>query len=711
MPLHIFISQSASLITGGLDVWKAAKDVVLVALVPALLYIAYRNKYFESDIFLRLFIVLAGTYTALHAIFTIFFFDFTGFYASVIGSVYNTRFFGYFLLGYLTLKLGTKRHLKILITVSVIVAFFVALFGVLQYFMPHDLLESFGYSVDRGVKPLFFIDDKPDLPRVMSTLRDPNKLGAYLIMPMLFTMSALIRGKWNEELFIHPLRKRVLGIFLLTYTTCLFLTFSRGALLSLVVALLVFFALSHGKVALRFIKKTWWIGALLTTLILAGVAVTHDSYLFKNYVFHADEATTKADPNEKRLILYENALERIAERPQGYGPGSSGLVSVKSDSGQILTENYFLQIAHGVGLAGLALFIMLLAFITRALLKSSYKENIVVAVILSSFAGYLFYSLLVHLWTNEAVALQWWLLAGACLAAPRTDTCFAGNDVSIFTKKVILAAIALIVLLSCVFAIGASKHKKSESEIMPEKTSQQNNNDVLFDAEKEEKEEDIQNKNSQQNKELENKKVNKLDLSSYGVAKATAVEDLYGGGSWFRYSYSVRPGTKFIAGNQAITIHNIEYRDITNADRPNDGMEFPKGHGLNGTDKWLSIDFEAVFTEDTDSDHNNETGAIINDIALLRDDRLARRTRTPDYGTERTFPSGDPVPGNIPIRSYLLYPIKPVESSESQSWGDQLFLNWHVQGFVVRMKLPLIDNIKGYIPSSSVETEEPEPEN
>jgi hypothetical protein len=32
MPLHVFIAQSASLLTGGIGAWKAAKDIFVIPL-------------------------------------------------------------------------------------------------------------------------------------------------------------------------------------------------------------------------------------------------------------------------------------------------------------------------------------------------------------------------------------------------------------------------------------------------------------------------------------------------------------------------------------------------------------------------------------------------------------------------------------------------------------------------------------------------------
>ena len=44
MPLHVFIVQSASLVTGGIEIWKAAKDLLLLTAIPGMLYVAYKNN-------------------------------------------------------------------------------------------------------------------------------------------------------------------------------------------------------------------------------------------------------------------------------------------------------------------------------------------------------------------------------------------------------------------------------------------------------------------------------------------------------------------------------------------------------------------------------------------------------------------------------------------------------------------------------------------
>ena len=417
MPLHVFIAQSASLLTGGLEVWKAAKDILIVGLVPLLLLLSYKRKLFENNTF-RWLMILGGVYTLVHGLFVVFDGN-DDTYSAIVGSVYNTRILGYILLGYVVGSARNgQKYLRYLLTATVLTATAVSIFGIAQYFLPSDLLTNVGYSLERGVKPLFFIDDKPDLPRVMSTLKDPNSLGAYLILPILLTGYALIKKTVNESIFARPFRREVLAGMLALQVGALVLTFSRGALLGLILSTLTLLCIVKGKQILSSAKKYWYILAGTTVIFIGLFVAFQDSYLVQNVIFHADESTVLADPNELRVSLTQDAVEKIIETPEGFGPGSAGIVSINNPKGGVLTENYYLQIAYEVGWLGLALFAAILGLLATNMYKM--RKNPVVVVMLSSLIGYLFYSLLIHLWSNEALALQWWLLTGAVLGVTLT---------------------------------------------------------------------------------------------------------------------------------------------------------------------------------------------------------------------------------------------------------------------------------------------------
>lgn len=418
MPLHVFIAQSASLLTGGLEVWKAAKDILAVLLVPLLLLVSYKKRFFDDKTF-RWIIILSGLYALLHLLFVLFDQN-DDTYSAILASVYNNRILGYFLLGYVALRLSNtpQRHLQALMTGAVLISTAIAAFGIMQYFLPPDLLENVGYSLERGVKPLFFIDDRPELPRVMSTLKDPNSFGAYLIVPILALGYALKSRVVNASLFTRPFRREVLTVMLIIHLSALWLTFSRGALLGLIISIVTLIYITNQKRFFSLLNRLWPILAVIIFLISFFLFQARNTSFVQDYVLHAAVSTNEQDPNAKRVSLQADALEDITEQPLGEGPGSAGLVAITNPKGGLLTENYYLQIAYEVGWLGFALFMTILYLIIRLLQKTCNKNSFaspVAAVLLASLAGYLFYSLLIHLWSNEAVALQWWLLTGAAV--------------------------------------------------------------------------------------------------------------------------------------------------------------------------------------------------------------------------------------------------------------------------------------------------------
>ncbi len=405
MPLHIFLAQSLSSITGGLEIWKAAKDVILVLAVFPLLFLAYKQGAFKS-LFFRRFIMLGVCYVALYVLFLLF--DKNADAKSAItASVYNARPLGYLLLGYVVANSqNAKQYIRVLLKTTLVMCLVVASFGVLQYFLPKDFLTHFGYSLERGVKPMFFIDDKPDFPRVMSTLRDPNSLGAFLALPITYSVYFLFIKKGKQVYKV--LSDNWLKLLLATSTLCLIFTFSRSGLVTVFVSLVTMLAVSIKNK--RALTKKYAPLAIVVLVVSASLLFTaRNTYTVQNLILHADKSTVQQDPNELRLSLGKKVADHIKDYPFGEGPGTAGLVSISNPKGTQLTENYYLQIAYEVGFLGLIIFVSIYALV----LVKLYKNSSPLALILfSTGIGIAAFSFLNHSWSNEALALQWWLLAG-----------------------------------------------------------------------------------------------------------------------------------------------------------------------------------------------------------------------------------------------------------------------------------------------------------
>lgn len=404
MPFHIFISQSASLVTGGLDAWKVGKDILLVLGLALTVGLVFWTGVYKKNKGFLIFFGLASAYGLLHLL------VWAGnrhinSEGALLGTAYNSRLPGYALLGWgATIlypgKISVNRVAKLIILISTVVC----VLGILQYLLPKDILTHVGYSIERGVKPNFFIDDKPDLPRIMSTLRDPNSLGAYLILPI-----TLLSLAWAKR----PKQRMLISGLLLLHFWALFLTFSRSAWLGAVLSLATAFGLVYRSSLKSFVKKYWpWIGIAIASLAVFVYAM-RDQYVVQNVVFHSDENTQMTDSNNLHVKYAVDGIKGIASEPEGHGPGTAGLVSIHTKTEVVLTENYFIQIGYEIGVVGLALLLGIISYLLAQLWK--IKTTLASAQI-ASFFGISLCALLLLTWSNEAVAATWWLLAGVVIS-------------------------------------------------------------------------------------------------------------------------------------------------------------------------------------------------------------------------------------------------------------------------------------------------------
>ncbi len=403
MPFHIFFAQSLSLLTGGLNVWKVAKDVLLAALTLVTIFLVWQNK--RSNKPFTILVSVTAVYGLIHvlvwALNPHIFSD-----TALLGTVYNVRLLCFAVLGSGAVLLWPKAFLETkLIKYVLVVSTVVCALGILQYFLPKDILTHVGYSLARGVKPAFFIDDKPDLPRIMSTLRDPNSLGAFLILPICLLVQKLQKSK--QKMLVCGL----LGL----HGLVLFLTFSRGAWVGSIIAVLSVYLLYRYKAKLTQHKRPML--AVMITLLIIGVFgyTFRNQYVVQNIVLHSDKSTTASqDSNELHVSLAENGLRGIVHKPLGHGPGTAGIVSIHNPNGGTLTENYYIQIGYEVGILGLIMFVTTSIIIYLKLQKRRTSLSI---CLMASFIAYGVMGLVMHIWANEAVAAQWWLLAGAVISA------------------------------------------------------------------------------------------------------------------------------------------------------------------------------------------------------------------------------------------------------------------------------------------------------
>jgi putative inorganic carbon (HCO3(-)) transporter len=405
MPLHIFLSTWIGTSFGILEFSKVAKDIVLVIGFALAVAASVKKPWFLALLKDRLRIVIF-----LYALLTIALalLKPTDLDAEILGIVYNLRFLLFLLYGALLVNFFEstnilKRSVKIVLSIAAVVT----VFGVVQYtLLPNNALEHVGYTRANGVLPAFFIDDKPDLERVMSTLRDPNSFGSYIIIILSLAAAYLSISK-NKEV-----RRFLIGLIALG-ALCLWFTFSRSAWLGALLALGILVILKHRKTkGFKFGTKTYVAVVVLLIISLLSLIPLRNTYFVQNVIFHADESTELEDPNQLRVRFWQESINAAVDEPLGHGPGTAGLASIRNDlQGPVLNENYYLQILHETGVTGLLLFSTILIIVVLRLYKLAGRDVSVLAM-LAAFAGLFLTNFLVHIWSNEAVAYTFWGLAG-----------------------------------------------------------------------------------------------------------------------------------------------------------------------------------------------------------------------------------------------------------------------------------------------------------
>jgi O-antigen ligase len=304
----------------------------------------------------------------------------------------------------------TRNALRQFILALMIAGFISAAIGIVLYFIPREwtitllsALRVFKYPT--GDRVLRFIEDDPANPmRAVSTSVDPNVLGGLMILVTALTVPQLFTEK--------PLLPRKLMIVMaLTMGVCMILTFSRGALLGLVIALAVISTVRYRPII---------------ALIILGAAVFMLLPFTQEYVGHLLDAFTLSDrATQMRLGEYKDALILISRYPF-FGVGFGGAPDIDTYLG---VSNVYLLMAEEMGLVGLSAFLITLGlFFYHAFQgwRAGISRDAFLAPILLGVAGAILGALIGgltdHYFFNLKFphsAVLFWLFVGLGMVAAR----------------------------------------------------------------------------------------------------------------------------------------------------------------------------------------------------------------------------------------------------------------------------------------------------
>lgn len=387
---------------------KAWKEILLsVSLIVAAVVVKRRKlwKMLLNDWLIR----LSAMYALLHII--IAFVLPTSAAQMIAGLMVDLRYVAYFVLVYVLLKIVPAWR-SLFIKTAIFGAAIVIGFGVLQLFLPPDILRHIGYDKNTTIAPYLTVDQNEDYVRINSTLRGPNPLGAYTVIVLAGLAAALAHGK-----LMVASKKQWLKVAaaVAATTTVLWVSYSRSALGAAVLALGLIGVLSLPRAWL----KKYGAFVLIAVLIACGGLVLARSTDFVSHVILHEDPNEGNDvnSNDGHIESLIDGSERLVRQPLGAGVGSTGSASLLGNE-PLIIENQYLFVAHEVGWLGLGLFIALFGLILHGLWRR--RSDWLALAMLASGVGLAAIGLLQPVWVDDTIGIMWWGLAAVALAESRT---------------------------------------------------------------------------------------------------------------------------------------------------------------------------------------------------------------------------------------------------------------------------------------------------
>jgi len=404
VPFHAFLTVWLAGIFGHYVLLRLWKEILLFFLACGGVYLLYKDPKLRWKLISYKLHWFLLAYLVVHLIWGIVALLTHAVTAEALGYAFivNLRFLAFFLVvsaiaGYVP---SMAKHWPKWVIWPLVV---VIVFGLLQYFvLPYDFLSHVGYN-ENTIFPYETINHNIHHLRIMSTLRGANPLGAYLVV----VLSLVGVMAWK--------RKSVwLSVLLAAGLLALFLSFSRGAWIGMILSFLVIgWNLLPSARARRYAVSGVLVFALIGGLVAA--ALWHNT-TFQDTVFHTNShSTVKVSSNQGHESALKNGVMDLLRQPFGRGPGTAGPASVYNDHSARIAENYFIQIGQEAGWIGLLLFVAINVVVARALWRR--REQTLALGLVASLVGISFINLLSHAWADDTLAYIWWGLAGIAITS------------------------------------------------------------------------------------------------------------------------------------------------------------------------------------------------------------------------------------------------------------------------------------------------------
>jgi putative inorganic carbon (HCO3(-)) transporter len=250
--------------------------------------------------------------------------------------------------------------------------------------------------------------------RVVSTFANPNVLAEYLILTFPFALSTLLSAR-------RPAARLASLIATGTSALCLIYTWSRGAWLGLMLALLVFFliysrrtvmVLSFGLLAVPFLPLVLPSTVVTRFTSIGNLADTSTAYRVHIWMGSLDMA---------RDVLFSGLGSGMGVFAAVYPQYSLGGIEAAPHS-----HNLYLQLVIELGIFGLVAFLLAMVSFTRSVLSCRTRDTVtdrsqylLAAAGLCAIIAFLAQGMTDYVWYNYRIYAMFWLVLGLTSAVAR----------------------------------------------------------------------------------------------------------------------------------------------------------------------------------------------------------------------------------------------------------------------------------------------------
>jgi len=250
-----------------------------------------------------------------------------------------------------------KEKAKKLINVYLWTSAFVAFWALIERFLPYNYWGLwhianpqvvFGY----GWHNVAFVKQSA------SVLGGPNQLASYLLPAFFISFSRMIKftkgvAEKNTKLYLA---------FTILLNFAIFISFSRSAILALLIILVVYTYLTRNKWA-----RSYSLFMILLVLVIFILAIISKENAFE-LITHGRSQSEHSLALNSSLVEIKSRIIHPITLLFGAGLGSAGPLAIKYGDG-IISESWYLQLVLEIGLIGLFLWITFIFLMMKDLLQ------------------------------------------------------------------------------------------------------------------------------------------------------------------------------------------------------------------------------------------------------------------------------------------------------------------------------------------------------